>query len=146
MRGIECMAPSGYDAKLKHLLNNIPLTDYDWYISETEIIRDDKNQIWPLKMNGHELQNHLEESNLVIFINMQAYPKGANTSELNVYEDFLNSTCEIIILIYDVRFVEIYVKDKSLIMKFIENMEKCGCTQITIKTDKDDTRTRLSVI
>lgn len=71
----------------------------------------------------------------IFLLNMQAYPKEAKISEYKGIRSFLSSECEMIILIYDVSFVDIYAKDKNFLMQFIENAEKCGCIEIIIKTD-----------
>ncbi len=47
----------------------------------------------------------------------------------------MNSDCEIIFLLYDVDYVEIYVKSEAHLLQFIKNADAIGCPSITIKTD-----------
>ena len=147
MRGIEFRYREGYGHIISDLLQNIPIKKYDWYNSDDEIIKDNDNYWVSADMNGDELRRAFWNMEyLVILITIQAYPKGSKTQKIVTYEDFMNSSCEIILLISDCTLIEIYSKDKNLILQFIENAEQCGCTEITIKTDKDDSRTRMSVM
>lgn len=66
--------------------------------------------------------------------------------ELNTYEDFLKSDCEIIILITDSVFVDIYAKDEMVINKIKYNAEQCDFKDIAYITDENDYRTYLSAI
>jgi Protein of unknown function (DUF2691). len=146
LRGIEFRFPDSHDFNLDRLFRHINLDNYDWYICEHEIIKDDKNMAISEFIDSKGFNEIISEESLIILVNIQAYPKGAERITLEVYEDFKNSACEIIFLITDVNFVEIYAKNKGIIMQFIENAVQCGCENILIKTDKDDGRTRLSVI
>ena len=150
MRGIEFRSPGGYSKILEKLLQNISLEDYEWYASEIDVLQNEDEKtntlIFPTHMTGDKLKSILSKSEYLInFINLQAYPIGARTRNIMVYEDFLNSSCEIIILIADVTFVEIYVKEREMMCCFIKNAERSGCTNISIKTDLNDGRTKLSV-
>jgi len=147
MRGIEFQNQEAYGKILDDLFRGIPFEKYDWYIYEDEIHGDSLCKELPQKVNGEQFQQAIRDSEYMVnFINVQVYPKGAKISKLEVYEDFVNSECEIVFLIADVYYMDIYVKDKELLSIFIENAKRCNSENIIIKTDDNDDRTALSVI
>ena len=146
MRGLEFINPGKYGKIVAELLKGIPLESYDWYISEHEIIKDNDNYQIPKKLNGNEMEDFFFLSNyLTISVNIQAYPVDKQKVKLENYTDFLTSSCEINLLIFDLCHTEIYVKNQQHFLTFIKNAEECGCTDIMVKTDQGDTRTKLSI-
>ena len=89
-----------------------------------------------LKEDEFFKNSFMSRSCLIISVNIQAYPSHKTKKHVVTYEDFQNSDCELMLLITDVKYVEVYAKSKSVIMNIIENAENCGCSEITIKTDK----------
>lgn len=60
--------------------------------------------------------------------------------DLHTYTDYLNSTCEAIILLYDVCFLEVYMKDPDLLNILLKNAKNLDDGSVTEKTDEDDPR------
>ena len=146
MRGIEFQFNDGYGYILDKLLLNIPIENYDWYVYENEIIANGTNLCVPNILSSHELKKFIvQDSYYVYFLNLQAYPKGSQNNSIKTFEDFLNSSCEIVFLVNDGMYIEIYAKNHNLILQFIKNAEDIGSENIFIKTDKNDGRTKLSV-
>lgn len=81
----------------------------------------------------------------VIHLELFAYPFNSPKVQIETYEDFLKSNCSFIILIADSRYIEIYVKSETLLMRFTKNAVAVGGNSITIKTEDNDGRTRMSV-
>ena len=149
IRGVEFLRTEGYDRFLYDMFQNIALEKYDLYIRDVDIAMGNESISdieLPDCMRGEEFLKAVDEkSYLTIFIDITAYPKGAQKKELEVYEDFLDSKCEIVFLVHDVKYVEIYTKDDKILYQFIENAKKVGCKDLSIKTDENDDRTGLSV-
>lgn len=150
IRGLELRLHRSELNAVYHLLSNISISNTDIYVCEEEIIIDDKaNYYFPNKVSGNQFLSIINRSNYnnlyTISINTQIYPANATKNDINTYEDFLNSDCEIIFLLYDVDYVEIYVKSEAHLLQFIKNADAIGCPSITIKTDLNDGRTRMSV-
>lgn len=146
MRGIEFTADVGYKDTLNVLLSGIPLDEYDFYISQNEIFSDFELPQISEKVDG-ELFEKLNKcaSYYVLFINLQGYQKGAVQQKIDTYEDFIKSTCQFIVLVNDGCYFEIYAKDERLLLQFIRNAIALNGKGITIKTNYDDGRTRMSV-
>lgn len=148
IRGIEFKVNIQNTDILNKVLKGIFLDDYDFYISEDEIIcNNEKAQVQiPKKGNGELFENlatHIPY--YVNFINLQAYKKGKKYDEVDNYSEFINSECQFIILIVDGQYLEIYAKSDNLILQFIKNAVQLKGEEIKIKTDYDDGRVRMSV-
>lgn len=148
MRGISFLVPNQYDSILSKILNGISLEDYVWIIDEDEIILpingDFKDLFETHILKGQEFRKIIAtNSYLVLFANIQGYFSLENHKDLETYQDFLNSTCQIIILICDTVYVEIYAKDRKVIEKLKFSAEYYGFEEVEYITDDNDGRTSL---
>ncbi|MGQ0416420.1 DUF2691 family protein, partial [Bacillus sp. HC-TM] len=75
---------------------------------------------------------------------LTAYPKGEKAIDIETYEEFKESKCELIVLAVDAQYIQIYVKDQKAIELMYENARKQGF-YVKYVTDENDGRTRLSV-
>ncbi|MGK0465801.1 DUF2691 family protein [Clostridium sp.] len=90
-------------------------------------------------LNGQDFRKTISfPSYYAVFVNLQAYPIGSKVTELNSYEDFLKSNCEIAMFICDNIFVDIYIKDKMIINKIKYTAEQCNFKEIDYITDEND--------
>ena len=145
--GLEC--ESTKHNVLKFLFANLAVNDYDWKISEDEVIFQNRRYVLSKYPNLNEFNQFItNEQFVVIFINVQGYKKNSIKSNTNLvsYQDFIKSTCEIIVLISDLYFVEIYCKDWDVLRLLAANLKANGCEDIKYKTLENDGRTKLSVV
>ena len=59
---------------------------------------------------------------------------------MHTYDDFLNGDCQLVLLIYDCEFVEIYVKYKAIVRALYENALSNKYTEVEYITDSNDAR------
>jgi RHS repeat-associated protein len=83
--------------------------------------------------------------NFVYFANIKAYPDNNYSDNINCYDDFLNSNCELVILCSDGIYYEIYSKSEEMIRIIKSNCIKKGFDEIEYITDENDCRTIFSV-
>lgn len=76
---------------------------------------------------------------------IKVYSNCTDNIIINTYEDFCNSNCDIIILIYDYLFYEIYLKKEDDIFKIIKNADSMDVIEIAVKTDKTDQRKEMAI-
>ena len=96
-------------------------------------------------MDGIELKHLIENKTYyMIFADLQAYPKGT-LSHIKTYEEFIESQCELVLLVADCSYVTIYCKNKGTLEWLYKNAVECGFEDVTYITDENDARTRLSV-
>ena len=137
MRGIEFSKCNSY----RSLFEGFYKEKYDWYIYDSEIISNQANEICDSRILQHELEDLLfDEALLIVFMNLQVFPKGEKPRKIKDYDDFMSSSCSFVVLVSDVYCFEIYTKNDEDILRFIRNAEICGGVNIRIKTDADDAR------
>lgn len=95
-------------------------------------IRDGKNVEIP---NGCDIKHlwRIESECTIVSAIIKVYSNCTDNIIINTYEDFCNSNCDIIILIYDYLFYEIYLKKEDDIFKIIKNADKHGCDRNSCK-------------
>ncbi len=127
---------------IKEFVSSLMTSDYEWYVMENEIISN--NHIFALekKYSGENFKKIWENNfDLIYFLNVQVYLKNSKVKKIINYCDYKNSSCQLMLLISDIYYVEIYSKDskilKPILDRKIENLE--------IKTEKKDNRTIMKV-
>ncbi|MED2706607.1 DUF2691 family protein [Bacillus toyonensis] len=152
-RGISFEIPTKkYSGKsLADILHPIPCDIYKWHIGYEEIhIDGNAGSCEPFfgdneTIDGNELKRLVNgETYLAIFAELKAFPKNAIVSEIATYNDFVSSECEIIVLMYDCYYIEIYCKDTKLIENICDYVKQQGYTDIEYK-DENDPRTGMYV-
>lgn len=152
-RGISFEIPNKYGSFLYEVLQPCKITEFIWHIGgeESYLVEDDKlgEPLFTDKINwikGLLLKEHLEDKKYyLIFVDLKAYSKGNYPADIETYEDFLNSDCELVLLVVDSVYITIYCKDKEKLERLYDNANKKGFNKLHYITDKNDTRTRLSV-
>ncbi|KAF1342305.1 hypothetical protein ABP1_3037 [Bacillus subtilis] len=66
-------------------------------------------------------------------------------NQVNTYEEFADSDCELVLLIADNSYVSIYCKNKNIIEKLYFNALQNDFEDVQFITDENDTRTSLTV-
>ncbi|MGG3942132.1 DUF2691 family protein [Peribacillus psychrosaccharolyticus] len=150
-RGISFESPNEYGTILGEVLKPIDTTIFKWRIGNGEsyivvddeldeaLFSEDKKAI-----EGTELKKLLENNKYyIVFADLQAYPKG-EFFEIETYENFIESKCELVLLVVDSCYFTIYCRNKETIELLYKNATDCGFEDIKYITDENDTRTRLS--
>ncbi|QNF29643.1 DUF2691 family protein [Metabacillus elymi] len=152
-RGISFEIPNKYGSFLGEVLQPLEITEFIWLSGgeESYLVEDDElrkplftDEInW---MDGLLLKELLEDNKYyLIFVDLKAYSKGKNPAYIETYKDFLNSDCELILLVVDSVYVTIYCKDSEKLEAFYDNVKKKGFDNLQYITDKNDTRIKFSV-
>ena len=152
-RGIIVDIPHEYDNLLWKVLKPIDITAFDWQAmgrEEAYIIIEDElgpelfsedNEI----MVGSALKKLIKDNiYYLLFVDLKAYPKGEVLGEIETYEEFKESKCEVVVLVADGDYIQIYVKNQEEIEMMYENARNQGL-YVEYITDENDGRTRLSV-
>lgn len=145
LRGITVLFHD-YDFHLTKLLEGIKLSDFLWYISNSEVYwQEDENEelLAPGVYDGSTLSSMLEKSPChIIHARIFAVPTGKYFADTNIrdYADFLERSCEIGILCADC-LAEIYVKPQNLLRCITKNGQKHYKSSLSYITDENDART-----
>ncbi|MFC9418179.1 DUF2691 family protein [Bacillus mobilis] len=151
-RGVIVDIPNEYDNLLWKVLKPIDITLFDWRVENEEsyfVLSDglgpelfsEDNKV----MSGLELKKLIKDNiYYLIFADLKAYPKGEVLEEIETYEEFKESKCELVLLVADCTYVTIYAKDQKAIELMYENARNQGF-YVEYVRDENDGRTRLSV-
>ncbi|HDR3888737.1 TPA: DUF2691 family protein [Bacillus cereus] len=151
-RGIFVDIPNEYSNLLWKVLKPVDITVFDWRVENEEsylIVRDGLGS--ELFSEDKKIMNGLEFKKLIkdniyylIFADLKAYPKGEVLEEVETYEEFKESKCEVVVLVADGDYIQIYAKNQKAIELMYENALNQGF-YVEYVTDENDGRTRLSV-
>ena len=148
LRGVFFKLKKSSNNVLLDVLSCIDVQNYCWYNIESETqVWDNTHKDKLLKSNyynGTALLEYITVEHFAMFGKLQAYLKDSNFKDINTYDDFKNSDCQIMLLIYDCDFVEIYAKDKRVIDSFYKRALELDCEEIEYITDENDRRIRMS--
>lgn len=146
MRGISFNIPNEYGNVLKKIFFDFDIKKYNWYISDIDIYNsDDKNDFSSGLISGISFDNSLNsvKNQYIVAITLMAF-NGEFAPIVN-YNDFKKSNCDLVVLISDSVFVEIYCKNKDDIEKLKNNALNFGFTNIEYITKENDRRTAFTV-
>lgn len=148
LRGISFLKENGR-GRLCEIFDGIDVTDFNWYYvdDESEVWTDKENEEYFDKKyyNGKEFSRCIDKNGYVIFLKLQAYLGDAKTENITSYEEYVKSNCQIIVLIYDCEYVEIYCKDTELIKAVFEQAQRMNYRDVELITDKNDCRTSFCI-
>lgn len=110
---------------------------YDWCIDDVEL-----NYFYyrPGRYSGSELKNALATLSSLSFVRIRRYPIGAPVDDIDSYEDYLESDCDMIILFYDGGFYETYEKDEDMIRNMFKFCIENGFKKVEVVDDHNDCR------
>lgn len=121
--GIKFKILNKYGNYLKQILNNIDSSDYIWKISEDEVYTNDfkTNNGFLFPQDKETLTNKefvsiiSQDSYYTVFANIELYEKVNDDITINNYDDFLKSSCILILIIVDNEFVAVYSKNEHML-------------------------------
>lgn len=148
IRGIRFKLPNVYDSFINKILNGINKDKYIWKIDEDQVFINGGDFLFSTDIyNGQDFKRIISHpSYYTVFINLRAYPIGTVFDEVKDYNVFLKSNCELIVLITDSTFVDIYSKNRADIEMINLNAQKNNFTEIEYITDENDKRKEFEAI
>lgn len=154
IRGIKFKIPNAYGKYLEVILKQISSSEYIWIIEEDEIYinensrnkQDNNNENLFKKTiyENSEFQQIIKQENYyMIFANIKLYIKPDNIT-IKTYNDFVKSSCILILLVTDNEFVEIYSKDENILKVIYDNALKNSFYDIKYITEENFKREKFS--
>jgi hypothetical protein len=123
------------------LLSNVNVEDYYWTILESEVYKKADPVECDGRYTGKEFKKALKDLDAcyIVRINIQASKKVIDAVEY--YDEYINGECELVILIHDVIYNEVYcklAKECDLIKK---NCLQLDYDEFEVINDDSDCRT-----
>lgn len=141
MIGIRFEIPNEYGQFLKKILENVKIKNGFWKIVTDDIIKKNGDYIF-----NEEIYNNIDFQEIIssneyylTFADIQYYNEN-KFSEIYDFESFLKSNCDLLIIVVDNIFVDIYSKSKVIIKHIENNAIKYKFKNITIINNKLDKR------
>ena len=127
------------------LLSNVNVEDYYWTILESEVYKKADPVECDGRYTGKEFKKALKDLDAcyIVRINIQASKKVIDA--VKDYEDYMNSECELAILVTDVAYNDIYCKSREQCEIIKNNCLKLDYNQFEVTDDDNDGRTRFQV-
>ncbi|ASB69920.1 DUF2691 family protein [Bacillus subtilis] len=151
-RGVSFQIPNEYGNFLWRILRPVEIANYRWqtsgesyFVVEGEL--DDEELFHDYEIvEGAVFEQQLKTNQYyTIFVELKAFPYGKMVNQVNTYEEFADSDCELVLLIADNSYVSIYCKNKKFIEKLYFNALQNDFEDVQFITDENDTRTSLTV-
>nr|AAB41098.1 YncE [Bacillus subtilis] len=151
-RGVSFQIPNEYGNFLWRILQPVEIANYrcqtsgeSYFVVEGEL--DDEELFHDYEIvEGAVFEQQLKTNQYyTIFVELKAFPYGKMVNQVNTYEEFADSDCELVLLIADNSYVSIYCKNKNIIEKLYFNALQHDFEDVQFITDENDTRTSLTV-
>lgn len=146
MRGISFKVENAYDHILDKIFHKIKTENFIWNISEQEAYKDINKSLFEEEvLENLDFFNYIKSCEYyIISLNLKAYI--GEIGKIGNYNEFLKSNCEIIVLICDSIYVEIYCKNITNIEIIRANALKNNFVEVNYITDENDERNIFSVL
>ena len=147
IRGVSFRVPQGRNDILQEILDGINVQTLFWYNVESQ------NEVWSVPhykdffkeeyYSGQDFYEQIKLPHLVIFLKLQAYSEEEPYADIHTYDEFIKSSCLLLVLIYDCESVEIFSKDERITRSLFDNAHRKGFSETTLITDENDGRTKM---
>ena len=140
VKGISCLLP---DQSVNGLLLHISDLEYDFFSPWCLKIAS-REMMLPESVKGLAITpSYLRElgHQAIWELVLHVYPMCAPKTEIETYEDFLNSSCLCCMIYYDSGWLDIYIKDDVLFADIQTWLQKLEAKEIVLLTDANDKRT-----
>ena len=127
MIGLDIEVKNGYSNYLYKIFNGIVFLNYMWEINTDDFLYTENGEIkqnffGAYLLNGEEFLKCISRgSYYMIFTDIKAYPLGKESIKIKTFEDFLESSCEMVLLCTDSVFIEFYSKVRDILDKVYNN-------------------------
>lgn len=122
MIGIRFEIPNEWNNYLSLIFNDVNDKSFNWFISDEEIYLADYSDLFKESIYKNNTFKEVISNNKYYLIsgNILAF-KSSNFKDINTYEDFQNSDCEILVVVVDSYYVDVYVKNDKILEQIRNN-------------------------
>lgn len=145
MRGLSFEIPNTYGKVLFDILSQTKIKDFVWKVGngESYAIENDTlgNPLFPIDtiLSGEQLFKRISaEDYYVIFADLKGFLREADVRGIATYEEFVESDCQVVLLIVDSSFVYFYSKDQAITKAIYSKAIAAGYKNVEYITDEND--------
>ncbi len=143
--GFECVFSRKSDIRSFFNFSDIVFDHYYFSVADASVFSHGRKIEIPERFLPNYFQELIQKSFVGERLVLHLYPKNADYEEIENYEDFQKSKCEMIILLYDFYYLEIYCKNQTWIQKLIHTASNTQGAVVEEKYEEKDIRTTMYV-
>lgn len=122
------------------LLNNLDLTNYVVFANDYMPCYTAAQVSIPGYIKRSFIIELIEHEHFLESLVLNIYPKNVAPSQINTYQEYKVSQCEMIILMYDMLNIEVYAKKKTWLLQLLNNAYALKAVKVVFKTEETDGR------
>ena len=145
LRGFECIFRKKQDLRDFLAFQNVDLSHCYFQVVDGMVC---SNRTWmeiPETFEASYFQAPEIRHLVVDHLTLHVYPKGEAYTDIDTYEDFQNSKAELLILICDFYYLELYCKRPDWLLTLLQNARTIPDVEIDLKYPDTDPRTEMYV-
>lgn len=138
---------------LKRVLVGMSVEQYYWYYdgSQSEVWNSfDAHEASDLFTSncydGESFKELIRQEHYVIFLKLLAFTTEGDYSCIQTNKEFKSSNCQLLLLICDSTFVDVYAKDEVLVHTIYNNALIKGYRNVQYLTEDNDSRTGMDLL
>ena len=135
------------------ILKSINIRKYTWYNIQNQeeawdIAEGNRGKEFLEKAcyDGNSMWECMNQKHYIIFLKLEAFLQQNSGLNVQTYEEFQKNDCEILLLIYDCEYVEIFLKENRLSEKIYNSAVEQGFEDVEYITDINDRRRIMDVL
>lgn len=135
---------------LSKILQFVDVKKYNWYnvLDQNEVWRNFQGEeiLKEKYYSGENFEIIINSEHYILFLKLQAFFERVNYQNLFTYKEFKESECQLMILVSDSDYVEIYAKEIALVNYIYDAAEQNNFSEIEYITEDNDTRMEFNVM
>ena len=149
IRGISFEVPQATADILWRIMQGADIQQLDWYVVQAQ------TEVWDRPFGtdfftqaaykGPAFSERIRNDHFIVFLKLQAYPHSENFQNISTYEAFVQSNCQLRLLVYDCSFVEVYAKSRDVLHAVFQNAVQNRYNNVAYITDSNDARTTMDI-
>ena len=138
--GIECLCESAIDPWIIMKGSGIDFTNKFFYVDDALVFTADKRSAFPKTFHVDFFQNMIDSCCCAERLVVHLYQEGVIPQKIEDYSQYLDSLCEMVLLICDGFYFEAYAKDADWLEALSSSARKIPVIELTHKFEDEDTR------
>ena len=138
IRGISFTIENRMELALFEILNCVNIKDYKWHIKYSDVMDSKYNQFFKtVDFDGLQFYDKIINNEAyVIHIDLRGYlNSNYDRNDFSNYDGFIESTCDLCLIIIDCSYVELFIKDERIIKKIFFHLQNMNMDPIYITNE-----------
>lgn len=130
MIGLQFKRMNEYNKFLGDILQNVKSQKKYWHIIENEVLDSKGNDLFFKTIYDDEsFKRIVDQVHYPIFLKICLF-NDDKKNKIDTYEDFENGECNLLLIVTDCEYVEIYAKSEELLKQIEANAKRANCFDI----------------